>query len=53
MEKEELKNRWISILRGKASEYEHTARENGEIVCSPSIDTICNEIDVFFTGLIN
>jgi hypothetical protein len=47
---EELKNRWISILRQKAS-YEHEARKRGEVVCSPSIDEICNEIEAFFVGL--
>lgn len=51
MTKEELKRRWVGILRGKA-EYEHNARKNGEIVTSPSIDDICNEIEAFFTGLI-
>lgn len=49
--KEELKNRWVKILRQKA-EYEHNARKNGEVVCEPSIDDICNEIEAFFTGLI-
>ena len=47
----ELKDRWVQILRGKASEYEHKARGDGEVVCSPSIDQICNEIEAFFTGL--
>lgn len=51
MTKEELKTRWVGILRGKA-EYEHEDRKNGEIVTSPSIDDICNEIEAFFTGLI-
>jgi hypothetical protein len=49
--KEELKNRWISLLRMKAS-YEHNARKDGEVVASPSIDDICNEIEAFFVGLI-
>jgi len=48
----ELKERWISLLRMKASEYEHTARKNGETVTSPSIDVVCNEIEAFFTGLL-
>ena len=48
---EELKNRWISILRTKA-EYEHNSRKNGETVASPSIDDICNEIEAFFAGVI-
>lgn len=51
MREEELKNRWVSLLRLKASEYEHTARKNGEIVAEPSLDDICNEIEAFFTGL--
>jgi len=51
MTPQELKNRWIEILRRKAS-YEHTSRKNGEIVASPSIDDICNEMEAFFTGLI-
>jgi hypothetical protein len=53
MTKEELANRWDSLLRGKASEYEHKARKNGEFVAEPSLDDICNEIEAFFTGLIN
>lgn len=48
---EELKNRWISILRHKASVYEHEARKRGEIVTEPSLDSICNEMEAFFTGL--
>ena len=48
---EELKNRWIGLLRSKASEYEHEARKNGEVVTEPSIDGICNEMEAFFTGL--
>lgn len=47
---QELKNRWISILRQKAT-YEHEERKAGKIVASPSIDDICNEIEAFFTGL--
>ena len=46
----ELADRWISLLRMKA-EYEHNARKNGEVVSSPSIDDICNEMGAFFTGL--
>jgi len=46
---EELKDRWINLLRMKAS-YEHEARKSGEVVCEPSIDDICNEIEAFFTG---
>ena len=46
----ELEQRWVRILRQKAT-YEHEARKRGEIVPSPSIDDICNEIEAFFTGL--
>ena len=48
---QELHERWNSILRMRASEYEHTARENGKVVSEPSIDDICNEMDAFFTAL--
>jgi hypothetical protein len=50
MENQELKDRWIKLLRQKAN-YEHEARKQHEVVCSPSIDDICNEIEAFFTGL--
>jgi len=50
MNKQELKNRWVSLLRIKAG-YEHEMRRRGEIVCKPDIDDICNEIEAFFTGL--
>jgi hypothetical protein len=50
---EELKKRWNYLLRDKASQYEHKARKNGEVVTSPSIDDICNEMEAFFTGLEN
>ena len=53
MTNNELKDRWVGLLRGKASEYEHTARKNGEVVVEPSIDDICNEIEAFFTGFTN
>lgn len=46
----ELINRWNSILRQKAT-YEHNARKNGEVVCSPSIDDICNEMVAFLAGI--
>ena len=49
----ELQQRWISLLRMKAKEYEHKARKNGEVVAGPSLDTICNEMNAFFTGLNN
>jgi len=42
--REELKNRWVSILRIKA-DYEHKERNNGKTVPGPSIDAICNEIE--------
>lgn len=47
----ELHERWNRLLRMKASEYEHSARKNREVVASPSIDDICNEMDAFFIGL--
>ena len=47
---EELKNRWVRIIRSKAS-YEHNERKAGNVVASPSIDDICNEIEAFFTAL--
>lgn len=47
----ELKERWIQILRQKASQYEHLARKNGETVTSPSLDDLANEMEAFFTGL--
>lgn len=50
---EELKKRWISLLRNKASEYEHPARKSGETVTSPDLDDICNEIEAFFIGLMS
>ena len=52
METEQLKDRWVKLLRMKAT-YEHDMRKRGELVCSPSIDDICNEIEAFFTGLKN
>lgn len=48
----ELADRWISILRMKA-DYEHNARKSREVVASPSIDDICNEMRAFFTGLVD
>lgn len=45
-------DRWISLLRQKA-EYEHVAREKGEIVSSPDIDDICNEMIAYTSGLLN
>uniref|UniRef100_A0A6M3J4D2 Uncharacterized protein n=1 Tax=viral metagenome TaxID=1070528 RepID=A0A6M3J4D2_9ZZZZ len=52
-QREDLKNRWIDLLRGKAHTYEHKARGDGEVVASPSIDEICNEMEAFFAGLSN
>jgi len=51
MTKEELKDRWVKILRFKA-EYEHSDRKRYRTATSPSIDDICNEIESFFAGLI-
>ena len=51
-ETKELADRWIGILRQKAT-YEHNARKNGEIVAEPSIDDICNEMTAYFTGIIS
>ncbi len=48
----DLFERWNHLLRQKAS-YEHSARRAGEVVSSPSIDDICNEMEAFFIGLIN
>jgi hypothetical protein len=48
-----LADRWNSILRMKAAEYEHEARKRGEEVASPDIDDICNEMNAYFTGVIN
>lgn len=53
MTTEDLKNRWVELLRQKAHTYEHPARKRGEVVCGPDIDDICNEIEAFFTGFIN
>lgn len=43
-------NRWIGIIRAKASEYEHKERRNGETVCQPDLDSICNEMEAFKNG---
>lgn len=48
-----LAERWTNILRGKAEEYEHEARKKGATVVSPSLDDICNEMNAYFTGVIN
>lgn len=44
-------DRWISLLRSKAK-YEHNARKNGEVVASPSIDDICNEMIAYASGIL-
>jgi len=49
---QDLCDRWVRLLRHKA-EYEHEARKKGEVVASPSLDDICNEIEAFFAGLQN
>ena len=51
MNYEELLERWLNILRHKASRYEHSARKAGSVVSSPSIDDVCNELKSFFVGL--
>lgn len=43
--------RWQALIRGKAAQYEHEARKNGEAVTSPSLDSIANEMDAFLAGL--
>jgi hypothetical protein len=50
---EELMNRWITILREKAIEYEHAARNKVKPVSSPDLDDICNEMTAYFTGIID
>lgn len=45
-----LENRWVSILRQKAVDYESKARREGNLVSSPDINDICNEIEAFFAG---
>ena len=48
---DELKRRWISTLRYKASVYEHPARKRGDEVTEISLDTLANEMEAFFVGL--
>jgi len=52
--KQELCNRWTSIIRSKAIEYEAQARKDGkgETVSKPDLLDIANEIDAFFIGLL-
>lgn len=45
--------RWESILRLKASDFEHEARKRGETVATPSIDEICNEMRAFLSAAIH
>jgi DNA-directed RNA polymerase specialized sigma24 family protein len=47
-----MADRWITILRQKA-EYEHNARKMGEVVASPDLDDVCNEMIAYFSGIIN
>ncbi len=49
-EEKQLFERWISTLRSKASQYEHTARKNGETVTQLDLDTVCNEIEAYLIG---
>jgi len=46
-------NRWMKLLRFKASDYEHLAREKGETVTEPDIDSICNEMEAFLNGFLS
>ena len=52
--KKELCERWTSIIRTKAIEYEAEQRKQGKghEVSSPDLLSIANEIDAFFVGLI-
>ena len=45
-------DRWVSILRHKASQYEHQARHEGkgDDITYPDIDCICNEMLAFRDG---
>ena len=51
--KKELCDKWTTLIRAKAIEYEAQARKKGEIVSSPDLLDIANEIDAFFTGLLD
>ena len=53
MDKRELCNRWVSLIRDKAIQYEAEQRKQGkgEEVTSPDLLDIANEIAVFFVGL--
>ena len=46
----EIFERWISVMRFKATEYEHKARANGEQVTAPSLDELCWEMRAYMTG---
>lgn len=48
--REQLAERWVSILRDKA-QYEADVSRMGDPVVHPSIYDICNEIEAFFAGL--
>jgi len=43
-------DRWINNIRAKASEYEHKARKNSQVVVEPNLDAICNEMIAFKNG---
>ena len=45
-------NRWINIIRVKASEYEHTARKKGETITQPDLDSVCNEMKALKDGFL-
>lgn len=49
--REDLKNRWIRILKSKAKEYEHNKGDGERDVLMPDLDDICNEIEAFFAGM--
>lgn len=46
-----LMERWTSILRSKAHEYEHEERGRGKEPVSPTLDDIAWEIEAFFIGI--
>ena len=55
MNKQELCERWVSIIRSKGIEYEAEQRRRGEgeKVSNPDLLDIANEIEAFFTGALN
>lgn len=48
---DEVFERWETILRAKAHQYEHPARGEGKVVTAPDIDDICNEMRALRAGL--